>query len=32
MGKSVICYCLGGDEFSVLMEDNVDIYMVMYYV
>ena len=30
-GKSATCYRLGGDEFSVLMEDNADIHTVTHY-
>lgn len=30
-GKSATCYRLGGDEFSILMEDNADIHTVTHY-
>ncbi|MDO6567077.1 EAL domain-containing protein [Alteromonas sp. 1_MG-2023] len=30
-GKNATCYRLGGDEFSVLMEDNADIHTVTHY-
>ncbi len=30
-GKNATCYRLGGDEFSILMEDNADIHTVTHY-
>jgi diguanylate cyclase (GGDEF)-like protein/PAS domain S-box-containing protein len=30
-GKSATCYRLGGDEFSILMDDNADIHTVTHY-
>ncbi|MFC3093248.1 EAL domain-containing protein [Alteromonas sediminis] len=30
-GKSATCYRLGGDEFSILMEDNPDVHVITHY-